>query len=71
MADRDDVLDYVGRKYGFDHVGLTSMFMTFGAKGAIREIGKVFGYPNSLLEKCHALPKAEKIPNPLLARFKS
>ena len=51
LADRDDVLDYVGRKYGFDHVGLTSMFMTFGAKGAIREIGKVFGYPNSLLEK--------------------
>ena len=62
LADRDDVLDYVGRKYGFDHVGLTSMFMTFGAKGAIREIGKVFGYPNSLLEKMSRFTEGRKNP---------
>ena len=62
LADRDDVLDYVGRKYGFDHVGLTSMFMTFGAKGAIREIGKVFGYPNSLLEKMSRFTESRKDP---------
>ena len=62
LADRDDVLEYVGRKYGFDHVGLTSMFMTFGAKGAIREIGKVFGYPNSLLEKMSRFTEGRKNP---------
>ena len=62
LADRDDVLDYVSRKYGFEHVGLTSMFMTFGAKGAIREIGKVFGFPNSLLEKMSRFTEGRKNP---------
>ena len=40
LPDRDDVLTYVGRKYGFEHVGLACMFITFGAKRAIREVGQ-------------------------------
>lgn len=69
LADRDDVLDYVGRKYGFDHIGLTSMFMTFGAKGAIREIGKVFGYPSSLLEKMSRFTEGRKNPQSAFSKI--
>ncbi len=69
LADRDDVLDYVSRKYGFEHVGLTSMFMTFGAKGAIREIGKVFGFPNSLLEKMSRFTEGRKNPESAFSKI--
>ena len=69
LADRDDVLDYVSRKYGFENVGLTSMFMTFGAKGAIREIGKVFGFPNSLLEKMSRFTEGRKNPDSAFSKI--
>ena len=70
LPDRDDVLNYVQRKYGADCVGLTCTFITFGVKMAIREIGKVFGYPNLCWKQCHASRKDEKIQNQPLARLR-
>ncbi|GAA0456251.1 DNA polymerase III subunit alpha [Alkalibacillus silvisoli] len=39
---RDEVLHYVKRKYGQDHVAKIITFGTFQAKSAIRELSKVF-----------------------------
>ena len=39
---RDEVIDYVRRKYGEDHVAQIATFGTFAAKAAIRDVGKVF-----------------------------
>lgn len=44
-ADRDDVIDYVFKRYGKDHVALLGMYATFQYNAIIRELGKVFGLP--------------------------
>ena len=43
--DRDEVIDYVFKRYGKDHVALLGMFTTFQYRAVIRELGKVFGLP--------------------------
>ena len=43
--DRDDVIDYVFKRYGKDHVALLGMVTTFQYRAVIRELGKVFGLP--------------------------
>jgi len=43
--DRDDMIDYVFKRYGKEHVALLGMFSTFQGSSAIRELGKVLGLP--------------------------
>lgn len=40
---RQDVLNYVYRKYGANHVAQIATFGTFGARQALRNVGSVFG----------------------------
>ena len=40
---RQEVIDYVGRKYGADHVSQIITFGTMAAKGVIRDVGRVLG----------------------------
>lgn len=42
---REEVIDYVKRKYGADHVAQIITFGTMGAKLAIRDIGRVLDVP--------------------------
>lgn len=42
---REEVIDYVKRKYGSDHVAQIITFGTMGAKLAIRDIGRVLDIP--------------------------
>ena len=42
---RDEVIDYVTRKYGQDHVAQIITFGTLGAKAAIRDVGRALGMP--------------------------
>ncbi len=41
---RDDVIDYVLAKYGRDRTAMICTISTFNPRGALREVGKVFGY---------------------------
>ncbi|MBO2517133.1 MAG: DNA polymerase III subunit alpha, partial [Clostridiales bacterium] len=41
---RQEVIDYVGRKYGKDHVSQIITFGTMAARGVIRDVGRVLGY---------------------------
>jgi len=41
---RQEVIDYVARKYGHDHVSQIITFGTMAARGVIRDVGRVLGY---------------------------
>ena len=42
---RQEVIDYVARKYGEDHVSQIITFGTMAAKGVIRDVGRVLSIP--------------------------
>ena len=44
-TDRDDVMDYVFKRFGREHVALCGCVTTFKHKATIHELGKVFGLP--------------------------
>ncbi|MDD3285502.1 MAG: DNA polymerase III subunit alpha [Patescibacteria group bacterium] len=50
-ARRGDVLDYVGRKYGHDHVAQIITFGTMAARAAVRDVGRVLGAPYDYCDK--------------------
>ena len=41
---RQEVIDYVARKYGSDHVSQIITFGTMAARGVVRDVGRVLGY---------------------------
>ena len=55
---REDVIDYVGRKYGQDHVSQIITFGTMSARMVIRDVGRVLDYPYAQTDKL-----AKMIPN--------
>ncbi len=46
---RDDVRNYLSRKYGEANVATVAAVGTFGSRGIIREVGKVMGVPEPIL----------------------
>ncbi|MBD5459652.1 MAG: DNA polymerase III subunit alpha [Lachnospiraceae bacterium] len=47
---RQEVIDYVGRKYGADKVVQIGTFGTMAAKGVIRDVGRVMDLPYSYVD---------------------
>ena len=45
--ERDDVTDYIFKRYGREHTALLATYNTFKGKSIIRELGKVVGLPKS------------------------
>ena len=50
MDRRDEVIDYVGRKYGRDRVSQIITYGTMAAKAAVRDCGRVLGYPYGFVD---------------------
>ncbi len=48
---RDEVISYVSKKYGPDHVAQIITFGTLGAKAAIRDSGRALGMPYSDVDR--------------------
>jgi len=48
---RDEVLDYVRRKYGEDRVALVATISTMQPKSAVRETGKALGLDEAVLDR--------------------
>ncbi len=48
--DRDEIIDYIFKRYGKDYVALLGMYSTFKFRAAVRELGKVFGLPKSEID---------------------
>ncbi len=56
--ERDDVTDYIFKRYGREHTALLATYSTFQAGAAVREIGKVFGLPKADIDAISdALPE--------------
>ena len=45
-TDRDEVMDYIFKRYGKDYVCLLGTYTTYKHDSVIRELGKVFGLPD-------------------------
>jgi len=48
---RDEVIDYVRNKYGKNSVSQIITFGTLGAKAAIRDVGRVLGFPYADIDR--------------------
>ena len=57
---REEVIEYVKRRYGEDHVAQIATFGTMAAKGAIRDVGRVLNFNYSEASKI-----ARLVPNEL------
>jgi DNA polymerase III alpha subunit len=49
--ERDDVTDYIFKRYGREHTALLATYSTFQFNAAIRELGKVFGLPKEEIDR--------------------
>ncbi len=56
---RQEVIDYVGRKYGADKVVQIVTFGTLAAKGVIRDVGRVMDLPYALVDSIARMIPAE------------
>jgi error-prone DNA polymerase len=48
--DRDEIIDYMMKRYGRHHATLLGMYPTFQHNAIIRELGKVFGLPKQEID---------------------
>ncbi|MFC2013165.1 DNA polymerase III subunit alpha [Chloroflexota bacterium] len=48
---RDEVIAYVSRRYGQDHVAQIITFGTLGARAALRDVGRALGMPYSEVDR--------------------
>ncbi|MDZ7738675.1 MAG: DNA polymerase III subunit alpha [Bacteroidales bacterium] len=48
--DRDEVTDYIFRRYGYKHTALLGTMSTFRGRSVIRELGKVYGLPKEEID---------------------
>ncbi len=56
---RQEVIDYVARKYGHDHVSQIITFGTMKAKAVVRDVGRVMGLPYAQVDQvAKAIPFA-------------
>jgi len=50
-AKRDQIADYVYRKYGEGHVASVCTFVTYHARSSIRDLGKAFGFTEQQIKQ--------------------
>ncbi len=48
--DRDEIIDYIFKRFGREHVSLLGAYTTFQKRSVIRELGKVFGLPTEEID---------------------
>ncbi len=67
--ERDDVTEYIFKRYGREHTALLGAMSTFKGKSIIREMGKVYGLPkaeiDALVESRKTTMELDSITKPL------
>lgn len=56
--ERDEVLDYIFKRYGLKHTALLGTMSTFRGKSVVRELGKVHGLPKDEIDALIENPSA-------------
>ena len=54
--DRDEIIDYIFKRYGEEYVALVGAYVTFQQRAVVRELAKVFGLPAPEIEGLSTLP---------------
>lgn len=67
--ERDDVTDYIFKRYGREHVALLATYNTFKGRSILRELGKVFGLPKSEIDAMVADPVEAARDNPIARKI--
>jgi len=57
--ERDEVTDYIFKRYGCSHTALLGTINTFRGKSIIRELGKIHGLPKEEIDSLIDNPRAE------------
>ncbi len=57
--ERDEVIDYIFKRYGHDHTALLGTMSTFRGKSIVRELGKVHGLPKEEIDSIIDNPSSE------------
>lgn len=68
--ERDDVLEYIFKRYGKEYTALLGAMSTFKDRSIIRELGKVYGLPKSeidvLVDSPHSVNEGDNIAKEIL-----
>ena len=67
--ERDDVTDYIFKRYGKEHTALLATYNTFKGKSIIRELGKVFGLQKADIDTIVAYPLDKKRHHPFAEKI--
>ena len=57
--ERDEVTDYIFKRYGRDHTALLGTINTFRGKSIVRELGKVYGLPKEDIDNLVDNPSSQ------------
>ena len=57
--ERDEVIDYIFKRYGYSHTALLGTINTFRGKSIVRELGKVHGLPKEEIDALINNPSSE------------
>jgi DNA-directed DNA polymerase III PolC len=57
--ERDEVIDYIFKRYGHSHTALLGTMSTFRGKSIVRELGKVHGLPKEEIDSLIDSPSSE------------
>ena len=69
--DRDEVIDYIFKRYGRKHTALLGTSVTFRGKSIYRELGKVHGLPKAEIDRLTENPATEKDRNSITRHIHS
>lgn len=67
--ERDDVLDYIFKRYGKKHTALIGTVSTFKGRSIFRELGKVYGLPKEEIDLLVEEPESEMNENSITAQI--
>ncbi len=67
--ERDDVIDYIFKRYGREHTALLGTITTFKGKSIYRELGKVFGLPKEEIDRLIKYPEDTQNRNEITAKM--
>ncbi len=65
--ERDEVIDYIFKRYGYGHTALLGTMSTFRGKSIVRELGKVHGLPKEEIDAIIENPSSESCRNEITA----
>ncbi|MCJ7449110.1 MAG: DNA polymerase III subunit alpha [Bacteroidales bacterium] len=57
--ERDEVIDYIFKRYGLNHTALLGTISTFRGKSIVRELGKIHGLPKEEIDSLIDNPSSE------------